>query len=142
MSEQREETVLRFKVAELVDVSVDLPDTHALVQLSESEAPYRALSFPIGLAEGVALRQALDRSSSARPSTPELFAEVLVRTGVEVIALRITDRVDGVLHAELDLMGPRGREVVDCRPSDGLVLCHRQAVIAPVLVADELFDGG
>ena len=54
--------------------------------------------------------------------------------------MRLTRREGGVLCAEIDLMGPRGREIVECRPSDGLVLCHRQVVTAPVLVAEELFD--
>ena len=134
------EGFLTFRVTEVVSVTVSLPDTHAHVQLSESEAPYRVLGFPVGLQEGAALAAAIDGSVGPRPTTHELFAEVLARTGVEVIALRLNRREAGVLCAEIDLMGPRGREIVECRPSDGLVLCHRQVVTAPVLVADELFD--
>ena len=134
------ESFLTFRVTEVVSVTVNLPDTYALVQLSETEAPYRVLSFPVGLAEGAALAAAMEGSVGARPTTHELFADVLGRTGVEVIALRLTGRESGVLCAEIDLMGPRGREIVECRPSDGLVLCHRQMVTAPVLVAEELFD--
>lgn len=128
-----------FKVVEVVDVIVPLPALHAEVQLSETDPPYRSLEFPVGLAEGAALVQARDALRSARPTTHELLAELLVRSGVEVIALRITAREAGVLLAELDTMGPRGREVIDCRPSDGLVLCHRQMVRTPILVAENLF---
>jgi hypothetical protein len=96
------------------------------------------LAFPVGLTEGAALAAAIEGSVGARPTTHELFAEVLGRTGVEVIALRLTRRDAGVLCAEIDLMGPRGREIVECRPSDGLVLCHRQMVTAPILVAEGL----
>ena len=134
------ESFLTFRVTEVVSVTVTLPDTFAQVQLSETEAPYRVLGFPVGLAEGAALAAAIEGSVGARPTTHELFAEVLGRSGVEVIALRLTRREGGVLCAEIDLMGPRGREIVECRPSDGLVLCHRQVVTAPVLVAEELFD--
>ena len=134
------ESFLTFRVTEVVSVTVTLPDTFAHVQLSETEAPYRVLGFPVGLAEGAALAAAIEGSVGARPTTHELFAEVLGRSGVEVIALRLTRREGGVLCAESDLMGPRGREIVECRPSDGLVLCHRQVVTAPVLVAEELFD--
>ena len=134
------ESFLTFRVTEVVSVTVTLPDTFAHVQLSETEAPYRVLGFPVGLAEGAALAAAIEGSVGARPTTHELFAEVLGRSGVEVIALRRTRREGGVLCAEIDLMGPRGREIVECRPSDGLVLCHRQVVTAPVLVAEELFD--
>ena len=117
------DSFLTFRVTEVVSVTVNLPD-----------------SFPVGLAEGAALAAAMEGSVGARPTTHELFADVLGRTGVEVIALRLTGRESGVLCAEIDLMGPRGREIVECRPSDGLVLCHRQMVTAPVLVAEELFD--
>ncbi len=129
-----------FRVTEVVSVSVSLPETHAMVQLSESEAPYRVLGFPVGLVEGAALAGAMEGSEGVRPTTHELVAEILARTGVEVIALRLTSREAGVLRAEIDLMGPRGREIVECRPSDGLVLCHRQLVTAPILVAEDLFD--
>ncbi len=129
-----------FKVVEVVDVIVPLPLVHAEVHLSESEPPYRSLEFPIGLAEGAALVHARERSRGQRPSTHELLAELLVRSGVEVIALRITAREGGILLAEIDTMGPRGREVVACRPSDGLVVCLRQMVQAPILVAEELFE--
>ena len=129
-----------YRVTEVVSVAVSLPETHATVQLSENEAPYRVLAFPLGLAEGAALAAAMEGSVGARPTTHELFAEVLARTGVEVIALRLTRREAGVLCAEVDLMGPRGREIIECRPSDGLVLCHRQVVTVPILVAEELFD--
>ena len=101
---------------------------------------YRVLGFPVGLVEGAALAGAIEGSEGVRPTTHELFAEILARSGVEVIALRLTSREAGVLRAEIDLMGPRGREIVECRPSDGLVLCHRQLVTAPILVAEDLFD--
>ena len=132
------DSFLTFRVMEVVSVTVTLPETFAQVELCETETPYRTLVFPVGLAEGAALAAAIESSVGARPTTHELFAEVLGRTGVEVIALRLTRRESGVLCAEIDLMGPRGREIVECRPSDGLVLCHRQMVTAPVLVAEEL----
>lgn len=136
----QEEVFQAFKVVEVVDVIVPLPLVHAEVHLSESEPPYRSLVFPIGLAEGAALVHAREHSRGRRPSTHELLSELLVRSGVDVIALRVTGRDAGVLLAELDTMGPRGREVVSCRPSDGLVVCLRQLVQAPILVAEELFD--
>ena len=129
-----------FKVVEIVDVSVPLPSIHAVVHLSEAAAPFRSLNFPIGLAEGAALVSAIERSDGSRPMTHELFSEVLRRVNIDVVAMRIVDRVEGVLHAEIDLMGSRGREVLQCRPSDGLILCQRQSVPAPILVDEEIFD--
>jgi bifunctional DNase/RNase len=72
--------------------------------------------------------------------THELFARVLQRARIDVIALRLVGREDGVYLAELDLMTPTGRERIDCRPSDGLVLALRMRVPAPVLVDERLLE--
>jgi len=130
-----------FRVMELIEVVVPLPAQHALVQLAEKESPYRTLSFPIGLAEGAALVAAQEGSQGLRPSTHELFSEMLRRINADVIAVRIVDESDGIFHAELDVMTVRGREVLSCRPSDGLVLSLRQMVPAPILVDEALFEG-
>ena len=127
-----------FRVMRLVEVIVALPAVHATVTLCEAEAPFRALSFPIGLAEGAALATALDRSVGVRPSTHELFSEVLSRVNADVIAVRLVEEHEGIFHAELDTMTARGREIFSCRPSDGLILALRQAVPAPILVDDRL----
>ena len=49
-------------------------------------------------------------------------------------------REEGTLLAELDLMTPGGRERVDCRPSDGIVLALRMPVPAPILVDERLLE--
>ena len=122
-----------FRVMELVDVHVPLPATHAVVQLAEKESPFRTLSLSIGRAEGAALVAAQDRTLGVRPTTHELFSEVLGRVHTDVIAVRLIGEEGGVFSAELDTMTPRGREIFECRPSDGLILACRQHVAAPIL---------
>ncbi len=130
----------QFRVADVDDVSLDLPSQYPAVTLTENEPPGRALVFPVGLAEGTALAAALRRMDSPRPMTHELFARVLQGALIDVIALRLVGREEGVYLAELDLMTPSGRVRVDCRPSDGLVLALRMPVPAPVLVDERLFE--
>ena len=122
------------------DVSLDLPSQYPVVTLIENEPPLRALVFPVGLAEGTALAQALRRMESPRPMTHELFMEVMQRGRIDVIALRLIGRENGNYLAELDLMTPLGRERIACRPSDGLVLALRMPVSAPILVDERLFE--
>lgn len=131
-----------YRVVQLLDVSVTLPASHAVVQLSETESPYRTLAFPIALPEAAALELARSGSAGPRPGTHELFSESLARANVDVIALRVVGVEAGVYLGELDLMTQRGREVLSCRPSDGLILCLRQSVPAPVLVNEAVFDAG
>ncbi len=130
-----------FRVMEVVGVTVELPDQYPVVTLQESESPLRELNFRVGMAEGVALSQALRRLKSPRPLTHELLTTVLGRLGADVVAVRLTGRQGTVYLAELDLMSARGREVMSCRPSDGLTLAVRQLVPAPVLADERLLAG-
>jgi bifunctional DNase/RNase len=131
-----------FRVMAVEDVSLDLPAQYPSVTLVETEPPMRALVFPVGLPEGTALAQALRRIPGRRPMTHELFMEVLQRAHIDVVSVRLTGREEGNLLAELDLMTPGGRELIDCRPSDGLVLAMRMPVPAPVLVDERLLEDG
>jgi uncharacterized protein len=129
-----------FRVMDIDDVSLDLPSQYPAVTLVETEPPMRTLVFPVGLPEGTAMAQAWRRRETRRPMTHELFMQVLQRARVDVIAVRLIGREEGTLLAELDLMTPGGRERVDCRPSDGIVLALRMPVPAPILVDERLLE--
>jgi bifunctional DNase/RNase len=131
-----------FRVMNVDDVSIDLPSQHPAVTLVESESPMRSLVFPVGLPEGTAIAQALRRMEGRRPMTHELFMQVLQRSRIDVIAVRLVGREEGTLLAEIDLMTPGGRERVDCRPSDGIVLALRMPVPSPILVDERLLQTG
>jgi bifunctional DNase/RNase len=131
-----------FRVMDVEDVSIDLPSQYPAVTLVESEPPMRTLVFPVGLPEGTAIAQALRRMEGRRPMTHELFMQVLQRSRVDIIAVRLVGREEGTLLAEIDLMTPGGRERVDCRPSDGIVLALRMPVPSPILVDERLLQIG
>ena len=129
-----------FRVMDVEDVILDLPAQYPAVTLVEAEAPGRTIVFPVGMPEGTAMAQAMRRMDSRRPMTHELFMQVMQRVRIDVIAVRLIGRDEGNLLAELDLMTPAGREQVDCRPSDGIVLALRMPVPAPILVDQRLLD--
>jgi bifunctional DNase/RNase len=128
----------QFRVMDAVSVTFDLGDASPHAHLMEAESPYRNLSIPIALAEAVALHQAFERISGRRPGTHELTSQILARLQADVVAARIVRVDNGVYYAELDLMSPRGREVLDCRTSDAIILALRQRVPAPILCAEEV----
>jgi bifunctional DNase/RNase len=129
-----------FRIVELIAVAVDLPSQFPVVTLQESEPPFRQLELPIGMAEGVALSHASKGIDTPRPLTHHLFAQVLSRFHIDLVAVRLVGRTRGTYLGELDLMGTRGREVVPCRPSDGLSLAFRFPVRVPLLADERLFD--
>jgi hypothetical protein len=101
----------------------------------------RELSFRVGLPEGVALAYALRGVSTPRPLTHELFTTVLQRLRADLVAVRLVSRQGSTYGAEMDVMSAQGREVVPCRPSDGIVLAARQPVSAPILADERLLAG-
>jgi uncharacterized protein len=127
-----------FRVMDVLRVELDLPDQYPTVTLQEAEAPLRQLTFRVGMPEGVALAYALRRLETPRPLTHELLVAVLQRLGTDVVAVRLVGRQGGTYLAELDLMATRGREVLSCRPSDGIALALRQPVPAPILADERL----
>ncbi len=132
------EPVVEFRVMIVESVLFDLVDASPLVHLMEAEEPFRYMAIPIALPEATALNSALAGIEGRRPSTHELFSSVLARLQCDVIAVRIVRNEAGVYYAEIDVMSPRGREIFDCRTSDGLILALRQSVPAPVLCAEEV----
>ncbi len=131
-----------FRIMAVESVAVDLPDQYPVLTLVETEGSGRRLAFRIGLPEGAALAHALHGTMAPRPLTHDLFADVLQRLSVEVVAVRLVGRFATTYLAELELMGPRGREVVACRPTDGIVLALHQKVPAPVLADERLLATG
>ncbi len=130
----------RFSVLEVVNVSFELPSPNPVIHLMEEEAPYRSLYFPIGLPEAQSIALALAEEASPRPSTHDLLVAVLTAAGCDVVAVRLTGERGGTILAELDVMGPRGHEVLDCRPTDGIAIALRLKVKAPILGEDGLLD--
>jgi uncharacterized protein len=92
--------VASFHIMDVLDVALDLPDQHPVVTLQEVEAPLRAISFPMGLPEGIALATAMRQLDSPRPMTHELFVNVLKAMGVDVVAVRLVGRTGGVYLAD------------------------------------------
>lgn len=128
-----EDTSPQFRIMLVAGVEFHLPSPAPVMELRESENPYRTLEIPIALPEAQALGQVIHAIKSVRPSTHELFSEALFASGTEIVAVRITRCENGVYYAELDLMAANGRHILDCRASDGVILALRQSVSAPIL---------
>jgi bifunctional DNase/RNase len=130
-----------WRLVTVAGVRLEMPGVHPDVLLQESESPWRQLRIPVGFAEGTAIAYAWRGVPTARPLTHELLADLLDRHGVDVAALRITERRGPLFLAELETTGPRGSATVPCRPSDGLALVLRRRLPTPVLVAEAVFEG-
>jgi uncharacterized protein len=129
-----------FRVMHLESVLYDLTDPSPMIYLVEASSPFRYLVVPVALADAVALQHAHSSIEGRRPGTHELMTTILTRLQAEVIAARIVRYEGGVFYSELDLMTPKGREVIDCRTSDALSLALRQKAQAPILCSEEVLQ--
>jgi uncharacterized protein len=130
-----------WRIVAVAGVEMVLPSANPEVVLHEAQDPWRELRIPVGLAEGTAIAYAFHGIDTPRPLTHEMFTEILERHDVSVAAARITVRRGQLFFAELDTMGPRGRRVLPCRPSDAIALALRQRLPTPILVAEWVFTG-
>jgi len=130
-----------WRIVAVAGVAMELPSPNPEIILHEAQDPWRELRIPVGLAEGTAIAFAFRRIETPRPLTHALVSDLLDRHEVAVVAVRVTVRRGQVFFAEIDTMGPRGRRVVPCRPSDGIALALRQKLPVPVLVAEWVFTG-
>ncbi|HLI73504.1 MAG TPA: bifunctional nuclease family protein [Acidimicrobiales bacterium] len=121
------------------DIVFDLPAAYPEVVLHEAQHPWRELRIPLGVAEATAIAYAFRSIETPRPMTHDLFTEVLERYGITIDAVRITVRRGQAFLAEMDTSGPRGRQVMPCRPSDAVALALRQRLPVPILVAEWVF---
>lgn len=139
-SQAASDPVPEFVLMHVGAVLFELPSPNPIFSMVEQAVPYRQIDIPVGLPEAQSLALAIHGVEGLRPSTHELFAATLRAMHAEIVALRITSYERGVFYAELDLMTPKGRVVLDCRPTDGVILALRQAVVAPILCAVGVFD--
>lgn len=128
----------RFVVLNLGSVSFDLPNSFPTVNLTEENEPWRPLTIPVALPEAISIAQAISEEYAPRPNTHDLFSNLLREMKADVIATRILRVESGIFFAEIDVMTPRGRIQLPCRPSDGIALALRQAVPAPILTTIEV----
>jgi hypothetical protein len=128
-----------WRLVAVADVVMELPAAFPEIVLHESQHPWREVRIPVGLHEGTSIAYAFRSIPTPRPLTHELLTEVLERHGVTIEAVRITGRRGQAFHAEMDTTGPRGRQIVPCRPSDAIALALRQQLPTPVLVAEWIF---
>jgi hypothetical protein len=129
-----------FRLITLESVDYDLQTPSPRLHFQEIEGDRRTFTMPLGVPEATALSLALAGVPARRPSSSELATTLLTTLGVDVIAVRIVRYDAGVFFAELDLMTPKGRRVIDCRPSDAFAIGLRHPSGAPFLIDETILQ--
>jgi bifunctional DNase/RNase len=120
--------------ARIADVR-DLGDGVAIVLKGEGVPP---VSIVIGHCEARALVVAMEDEVFPRPLSYDLLEEMLEKLDGEVTRLVVHSLKDNTYYANLYIETPDGEWVLDCRPSDGMVLVTRLG--APIYITPQLFE--
>ncbi|MCA8939578.1 MAG: bifunctional nuclease family protein [Planctomycetes bacterium] len=127
-------TLVPAKLAKVI--LADERDEQVVVIAEEKGNRYFPIS--IGVFEAIALQRRLhDAKGISRPLTHDLVANCISALGGQLLSVRIVNLEDGTFFAELVIETSDGEVVVDCRPSDALVLASEQ--LCPLEVDEEIF---
>ena len=99
------------------------------------------LPICIGFDEAQSIARGIDATDIGRPLTHDLLLDIVEELGgriEEVVVSDVTD--DGTYIADLHVITPRGKTVIDARPSDSMALAARTN--APISVKDHVFESG
>ncbi len=122
----------------VVDVRVHESTRSPYIELRPNDGTDRLLPIFIGMPEAAAIKRALEERLLPRPLTHELLASLIPTLGATLDQVVITDFADQIFLAELHFsMGDR-REVIPCRPSDGIAIAVRLG--AKVFANDAVVD--
>ncbi len=135
------ETLEQLKSDALTLVSVDTvhcdqPNNIPVIQISDEEG--HQLHIYVGVAEGNAIRMALENQSTPRPMTHDLMQNLVETGGMQVECTVITKLEQTTFHAMMILRSQGELQAVDCRPSDAIALCLRTR--SPIYANRALFN--
>ena len=121
--------------AKIVDVRDFGADGVAVVLKGDDVPP---LPIIIGHCEARALVAAMREEDFPRPLAYDLLEAMLEKLRGEVQHLVVHSIEDNTFHANLYIETEAGEWVLDCRPSDGMVLVTRLG--APIYLRPRLFE--
>ena len=127
----------------VLGIALDATGQHIVLLKPVLEGPRAGLVLPvwIGAQEATSILIAVEGQHAPRPLSHDLITTLFGAVGARIERVDVTRIDDGTFYAEIMLITPTGRQVLDARPSDAVALAVRAD--APIFVADEvLVDAG
>ena len=131
------ETPSSFIEMEVKGVRLDPFGQNPVVILVDKEEK-KALAIWIGPVEASAIERELNRVTTPRPMTHDLFHSVLGRMKAKVEEIKITDLREQTYYALLVLVLDKEMVEIDARPSDAIILALKSQ--APISVATKVLE--
>ncbi len=123
---------------EVVGVRIEMPSNQPIVLLKEVEGS-RFLPIWVGAHEATSIAFAQQEMTPKRPLTHDLMADLLSAMDATLVAVQITNIIDGVFYSELLLqVGGIAIDPISARPSDAIALALRRKT--NIMASSQLLD--
>ena len=101
------------------------PNAESQVVLLQDEDKSAALPIWVGIAEGTAIRLAVEGIAPPRPLSHDLLRNLTEHLGLKVSKVVVTDLKSNTYFASIYLSSPQSEVTIDSRPSDAIALALR-----------------
>ncbi len=112
------------------------PNAESQVVLLQDEDKSATLPIWVGIAEGTAIRLAVEGIAPPRPLSHDLLRNLTEHLGLKVSKVVVTDLKSNTYFASIYLSSPQSEVTIDSRPSDAIALALRTR--SPIYVTREV----
>lgn len=115
-----------------------IPNSDSQVVILQDESKANTLPIWVGVAEGTAIRLAMEGVIPPRPLSHDLIRNLTEQLGLKVSKVVVTDVKNNTYYASIYLSSKESELTVDSRPSDAIALALRTS--SPIYVAQDVLD--
>src|SRR5206468_2446029 len=119
-----------------------IPNSESQVVILQDESKTNTLPIWVGVAEGTAIRLALESVVPPRPLSHDLIRNLTEQLGLTISKVVVTDVKNNTYYASIFLRSKQSDKqselTVDSRPSDAIALALRTS--CPIYVTQEVLD--
>jgi len=115
-----------------------IPNSDSQVVILQDEQKAHILPIWVGVAEGTAIRMALEGIIPPRPLSHDLIRNLTEQLGLTISKVVVTDVKNTTYYASIYLSSKQSERTVDARPSDAIALAVRTN--SPIYVAQDVLD--
>jgi bifunctional DNase/RNase len=115
-----------------------IPNSDSQVVILQDESKANTLPIWVGVAEGTAIRLAMEGVIPPRPLSHDLIRNLTEQLGLKISKVVVTDVKNNTYYASIYLSSKQSELTVDSRPSDAIALALRTS--SPIYAAQDVLD--
>jgi bifunctional DNase/RNase len=115
-----------------------IPNSDSQVVILQDESKANTLPIWVGVAEGTAIRLAMEGVIPPRPLSHDLIRNLTEQLGLKISKVVVTDVKNNTYYASIYLSSKQSELTMDSRPSDAIALALRTS--SPIYATQDVLD--